>query len=260
MKPLIRLSQGQLNLLETCPAHFQEVFLDQRGTPLDPLKLENSEWGSHFHQLMQQKELNLPIDHILIEDAQLYRSLEALINASPELFNSAQDAWREAEHHRTLQIDNYLLTVVYDLLIAKENQAQIIDWKTYLKPADPEILQQNWQTRLYLYVLAQSSDYVPEQLSMTYWFVKLPTQPQKITIPYNQQLHQQTETDLTNLLTNLTQWLEAYTQDRIPFPHHHHLAENCPFAKNAFTSADSLEPMLSTDWQMVIDSIEEISL
>jgi hypothetical protein len=260
MKPLIRLSQGQLNILESCPAYFQEIFLDQRGTPLDPIKLENTEWGSHFHQLMQQKELNLPIDYILTEDPQLHRSLEALMNASPELFNSSQDVWREAEHHRTLQIDHYLLTVVYDLLIAQKDHAQIIDWKTYLKPKEPKVLQQNWQTRLYLYVLAESSNYPPEQLSMTYWFVKLPTQPQKFTISYNQQLHQQTKADLTDLLNNLTQWLYVYNEDRIPFPHHHP-AENCPFAKNTIISdSDSSEPILSADWQTMIDSIEEIPL
>jgi hypothetical protein len=51
----------------------------------------------------------------------------------------------------------------------------------------PDKLAKNWQTRLYLYVLAETSAYPPDSLSMTYWFVQLPRSPEQITFNYNQQ-------------------------------------------------------------------------
>jgi hypothetical protein len=260
---LIRLSQTQLNLLETCPPRFEQIFLDQLGNPLDPQQREKGEWGSRFHQLMQQKELNLSIENILTEDSQLYNSIEALINADSVIITSLDHCFREAEHRRTLQIDNYLLTVVYDLLIAQENQAQILDWKTYLEPENSEKLANNWQTRLYLYILAETSHYLPAQLSMTYWFVKLPNQPKKLTFSYNDSLHQKTKEDLIQLLENLTQWIEDYTYKNSSFPHILDCEHKCPFSQNfssSFNVFDSQKEILQSDWQGMLETIEEISL
>jgi hypothetical protein len=53
-----------------------------------------------------------------------------------------------------------------------DDLAQILDWKTYPKPQNRRWVEQNWQTLLYPYVLAETSDYLPEQISMTYWFVQ----------------------------------------------------------------------------------------
>ncbi len=263
MKSLIHLSQGQLTLLENCPPRFQQIFLDQLGTPLDPKVIETSDWGSRFHQLMQQKELNLSVENVLTQDQQMFNSLEALINANPDIINPVKDTWREAEHRRTLPIDNYLLTVIYDLLIAEKDQAQILDWKTYLQPTNTQKLQGNWQTRLYLYVLAETSEYLPENLTMTYWFVKLPREPQKVTFNYNQELHEQTKQYLTKLLANFTQWLDNYYYNNIDFPHIKDCETKCEFYKRFKSSVASIsnhETILNTNWQNRLDQIEEIAL
>jgi hypothetical protein len=79
-------------------------------------------------------------------------------------------------------VGNYLLTVIYDLILLESDRAVIFDWKTYLKPIDADKLAKNWQTRLYLYVLAETSAYPPDSLSMTYWFVQLPRSPNKLLL------------------------------------------------------------------------------
>jgi len=190
-------------------------------------------WGSQFHLLMQQRELGLPIDSILTTETELAASLEALIKEVPELsmIQGAQ-AQRAAEHYRTLGLNNYLLSVIYDLVITQEDKAQILDWKTYLQPKHKTLLAQNWQTRLYLYILAETSDYVPEQISMTYWFVKLPKKPQSHTFQYSQQLHQQTKQDLTALLTSLDSWLLETGQ--ASFPHRPRGEFECDESKCAY--------------------------
>ncbi|NEP21702.1 PD-(D/E)XK nuclease family protein, partial [Moorena sp. SIO3I6] len=85
--PLTRLSQGQLNVLETCPRKFQHIYFDQLGTPVSPEQQERLTWGSRFHLLMQQRELGLPVTSLVEEDTQLDYWLTGLVNAAPELSN-----------------------------------------------------------------------------------------------------------------------------------------------------------------------------
>ena len=86
---------------------------------------------------------------------------------------SLTDAFSQSEHRRTLAFNDYLLTVVYDLVVCTPQQGQIFDWKTHQRRPPESWLQGDWQTRLYLYVLCETTDLKPEQLSMTYWFVRL---------------------------------------------------------------------------------------
>ena len=41
----MRLSQGQLNLLERCPRQFQHTYLEQLGSPINPEQQERQTWG-----------------------------------------------------------------------------------------------------------------------------------------------------------------------------------------------------------------------
>lgn len=226
---LYHLSQGQLNLLETCPPQFQRIYLEQLSSPISPEQQEKLAWGKRFHLLMQQRELGLPIELLLDEDEEMGRIFRSTIDAAPEILYLDRETWREAEHSRTFQFQDYLLTVIYDLLITNSVQAQIIDWKTYLQPPNTTKIEKNWQTRLYLYILAETSQYLPEQISMSYWFVKLPDRVQKLTFNYNSQKHQATHQDLTHLLTQLDNYLKDYLDNRTPFPHRKNCQETCPY-------------------------------
>jgi hypothetical protein len=260
---LIHLSQAQLNLLETCPPHFQRIYLEQLGSPLSPQQQEKQTWGSQFHLLMQQKELGLPIESLLEKDEQLQHSITSLISAVPEIWQLEQTIWREAEHSRTLNFNQYLLTAIYDLILCDHTTAQIIDWKTYLLPENRAKLAKNWQTRLYLYILAETSDYLPEKISMTYWFVKLPTEPQSLTFTYNRVQHEKTRQDLTRLLSQLDDWLERYYQEENSFPHLSNCQATCPYYQSLLASGELVkgeDKEIRKDWRLLIDEIEEVSI
>ncbi|MEA5594007.1 PD-(D/E)XK nuclease family protein [Rivularia sp. UHCC 0363] len=221
---LMRLSQGQLNLLERCPRQFQHTYLEQLRPPTKPENEEKQLQGSRFHLLMQQREMGLKIGKFLQADAndkdnqnilQLQNWMRAFAIAAPEILTQEtanSETFRESEHYRTLQVQDYLLTAIYDLLIADKQQAQIFDWKTYPKPQNKRHLEYNWQTRLYLYVLAETSNYPPENISMTYWFVQSESKPHSIEFTYSSSQHQQIKKKLNQHLDRLTQWLEAYQQ------------------------------------------------
>ncbi|MGQ4647543.1 PD-(D/E)XK nuclease family protein [Lyngbya aestuarii] len=260
--PLIPLSQGQLNLLETCPRKFQHIYLDQLGTPVSYEQQERLTWGSRFHLLMQQRELGLPVRSLVEGDALLQRWVKALVDAAPEILTPDFTAFRSAEHCRTLHCQGYLLSVVYDLLIEDERSAQILDWKTYPKPKNRKWLAKDWQTRLYLYVLGETSNYLPEQISMSYWFVKSEPRPQSFKFVYDELQHQKTAEDLTKLLTQLTRWWQDYQEKGISFPQVLVSAERCSDCSFAIRCQRTPESAVSSDQDLLLNlgDVQEVPL
>ncbi|QHV00839.1 PD-(D/E)XK nuclease family protein [Synechocystis sp. CACIAM 05] len=234
--PYFSLSQGHLQLLSVCPPQFQRRYWEQLGGLLEPQRQVKTEWGQNFHQLVQQWTLGLPLETLAAQsldpqDVSLLDSLKNLIATVPALH--LPPGQRQAEHQRTLARDDVLLTVVYDLLVLTPEQGQIFDWKTYPQPAKPEKLHHHWQTKLYLYVLAETSSYSPEQLSMTYWFVQSPEKIQHYTITYNEAQHRATERELTDLLQQFRQGLAAWHRHRTPLAHRHN-CNRCPYHDQFF--------------------------
>jgi hypothetical protein len=254
---MLRLSQRHLKILETCPRQFEYIYFDRLTLPVPPAQQSKTQLGSDFHLLMQQRELGLPIEPILERSPQLNGWMQAIVATAPELFQSDPHTWRESEHVRTLAIanadsklcDNYLLTVIYDLVILHPNRADIIDWKTYPLPKYKKDLDREWQTRLYLYLLAETSEYLPKQISFTYWFIQSSPQPKSVQICYTLKQHRQTQTDLLTLLGKLTTWLNAYRDRGEPFPQVETstgLCQKCNFAARCGREGLDLAPSIAS--------------
>jgi len=117
-----------------------------------------------------------------------------------------------------------------------------LDWKTYPRPQTARHLAENWQTRLYLYGLAETSAYEPEQLSMVYWFFQATDQdapaPQSLSFSYDRTQHDRTHQDLTTLLQQLTDWLSHYsTGESLPqLGIAHRECDRCNFFPRCFGS------------------------
>jgi PD-(D/E)XK nuclease superfamily len=255
----MRLSQGQLTLLELCPRKFQHTYLEQLASPTSPEQQERLAAGSQFHALMQQWEMELPIQAFLQEDPQLRRWFNAFVDASPQILAKAAE-FRQSEHPRILEIEGHVITVIYDLLLLSDSEAQIIDWKTYPKPRKSDRITQNWQSRLYPFVLAETSDYRPEQISMTYWFFQAQgeaAEPQSLKVKYDTKQHEEIRLDLFTLLNKLKEWSDRYTIGE-PFPQVPESAGHCidcSFALRCERWRDATTQE-TTDWR----SVEEIPL
>lgn len=221
---MLKISQTHLNLLQNCPRKFQHLYLDQLGFVVSPAEQKKMNWGKQFHLLMQQYQLGLPVDLLAPADPQMLECFHRFLARLPDDLRapapSDPNLFRAPEHERTLRLaPEYLLIVIYDLLIANSEQAQIIDWKTYRQPRSSHELAENWQTRLYLYLGVETTDYLPEQVSMTYWFVQPQGQdvPTSLTFNYNSSQHRKNQQDLQELLTQLTQWRQTYQNQGHPF-------------------------------------------
>ncbi|NEQ46819.1 MAG: PD-(D/E)XK nuclease family protein [Leptolyngbya sp. SIOISBB] len=258
----MRLSQGQLSLLEYCPRRYQHTILESLSVPASPELLTAQQWGDRFHLLMQQREMGLPIDPVLEADTELQTCLSQLQAQAPQLFDTTGEIFRQSEHERSLTFQDYWLTGVYDLLRLWRDRAEIVDWKTYLKPQKQQHLQRDWQTRLYLYMLAETTDYPPDALAMTYWFVRVespdtPTPaPQQVRIGYSAAAHRQTQKDLERLTQKLTDFLAM----GLPFPQlpvGSDQCANCPFAVRC-QRGFAQETVVST--LPSLDEIEEVPI
>jgi hypothetical protein len=258
-----RISQQHLNLLEVCPRKFQHTFLDRLNSPISPEKQRSMESGIRFHLLMQQRELGLDIQPLLQADPQVRQWFDDFVRVAPEKLQpdplSPNPRVRQAESERAQPFLDYLLVGRYDLLVADNHCAQILDWKTYPRPQDPKRLETNWQTRLYLYLLVETSDYPPEAVSMTYWFVRSRhgEEPQCWQFSYSQQQHEQTRRDLNRLLSFLGEAIQNYQQG-MPFEQVEEskgYCTHCAFNVRCQRDRDSPPPALSD-----LETIREIPL
>jgi hypothetical protein len=218
----LRLSQGLLNLLSTCPRKFQHLYIEQLGSYTLPDQQARMTEGSHFHALLQQWQMGLPVATLASSDRQLEQWFTAFVQAAPEILGTDAAAVQCSEQSRTMAFEDYLLTVVYDFVILTPQSGQILDWKTYARPEQPQRLRQNWQTRLYPFVLVETSRYEPEAVNLVYWFFQSPGSAaagavQQLRIAHDRRLHEQTRRDLSQLLRQLSRWLALYQQGE-PFP------------------------------------------
>jgi PD-(D/E)XK nuclease superfamily len=253
----MRLSQGHLSLLETCPRQFQHQILEQLSLSNLDLDLDDRlRAGSEFHQIMQQRSLQLPIEVLLATDAQLTTWFRAFETAEPALFTQSRPTdFAESEQVRTLTKLGYTLVVVYDCVILDPEFALILDWKTYGKPHQTQALLESWQSRLYPYVLSQTSHYAADHIEMRYWFFQPDGTAQPLRLPYSRDQAEATDRRLTDLLTQLTHWLKAYTEEATPFPQTDRLetCDRCPHAIRCGRSTDRAEPEsgLAIGWEQI---------
>ncbi|MBE9076721.1 PD-(D/E)XK nuclease family protein [Romeria aff. gracilis LEGE 07310] len=266
MPPLLPLSQGQLTLFEACARKYQYIYQDGLTVPIGPEQQARTDWGSQFHQLMQQQELGLPVEPLVTADPELRASFSTLQQAAPDLFTPpAEGVFRQSEHRRTLVFKHYLLTAIYDRLILSPERAEIIDWKTHLTPPPRSRLQQDWQLRLYLYVLAETTQLPPEQISMTYWFVRQrdsqtrELSPSSHRFSYDRRRHRQTEQDLTQL----TEQLDQLRLQAEPFPkvaRSKGLCKTCTFCMRCDRLDQPLDLTFQAACQLTPETVAEIAL
>ncbi|MEO0539355.1 MAG: PD-(D/E)XK nuclease family protein [Cyanobacteria bacterium P01_A01_bin.105] len=261
--PTPSLTQTHLTLLETCPRKFQHIFISGVSPPPDPDLQASATWGNQFHLLMQQQALSLPITVMEPVDEAMTTCLRQLRQVSPELFEAPPGWQHHSETQRTLAFNGYLLTVIYDLLRLGAAQAQIVDWKTYQQTPKREWIENDWQTRLYLFVLAETSGLPPDQLSMTYWFVRGKNAdspaPERHRFGYSLVQHEQTRTDLQRLTAGLTQLMESGTD----FPQIDAAAgkcDRCPFVHRCGRSEAALQAGVPVALDLDIDTFSEVPL
>ncbi|MGK7892062.1 MAG: PD-(D/E)XK nuclease family protein [Leptolyngbyaceae cyanobacterium] len=280
---LRQISQSHLTLLDYCPRKFQHLYLEQLGSPASLQEQAALQRGSDLHHLMQQQELQLllRVDPLPSswppETVRLYQMAHRLATAIPS--PNAATRFRQSEYRVHYELEGMLLTVVYDLLVLTETHAYIFDWKTYSRPPKQADLAAQWQTKLYPFVLAATSDYAPADITLSYWFVKPPVQqtdgameetwettleetdlqPACLQFEYGDRLHDQIHHTLGQTISRLKQWLADYDNGH-PLPQTDQSQARCPRCPFALRCGRS-HPSASGQWLNVGDiGLDEIGL
>lgn len=150
-----------------------------------------------FNLLIAQSILGLPIDKLLINYPQFKDWFEQIQEAASEI-------WTVPEHQKATYFEihyphlGYLFRTTYDLLIAKEENAQIHYW-TIANAIPSEKLLLDWYNQLDLFLLVQTLHYVPEQISLIYWFLT-PLKVIKVPIYYHRDLYNKFLKTLSDLV------------------------------------------------------------
>ncbi len=247
---MLNLTFNELHLLSTNPQQFQQMHLESWGLPPTSEIKQRQDTGSQFHLLMRQKLMGLPVEPILETYPQMRRWLTFLQKAAPEIFTEELSIGKEWDYSRTLMCEGHLLKVVYNLLLTDSSHAQIIEWTTSALPPIT-LLEKDWKTRLYLYVLAETTDYPPSSISMTYWFVQSEIEPIALRLDYDEALHALSKIQLTALLNQLNSWMKKYQE----------LGERFPSNKGFYTgNTNNFHYFESKTVATSFEDVEEISI
>ncbi len=218
LPPLV-LSRARIKSFLACPRQFQLRLLERRPWPRRPLSADQEARlakGQAFHQIVQRYFARLDTA-VPPHDADVNRWWQAFQRCPPPI--PAGDGVRLLpEMSLTILVPGFdgriLLTGRFDLLAVSDTAAHIFDWKTG-RPRPLSDLRHDWQTRLYLALLAEGGQAVrqvvpPKQITITYWYAAAPDAPR--TIAYAAAEHSRTLADLQAIaaqieaLTGRAEW------------------------------------------------------
>ncbi|NJM21800.1 MAG: PD-(D/E)XK nuclease family protein [Richelia sp. RM1_1_1] len=215
-KSLTHLSHHSISLIQNNPQQYLEIYLEQKKILPSPQTSYQFEIGTAFHLVMKQIQMGLPVTPLLKNYPKIKQWIKKLKLAAPYIFAPApQNTLKECEYPRNLMIKCCLLCCVYDMVIASEQEARIIEWTTAKIPFNAQTLNWHWQTRFYLYVFVETMNYQPEEVSLTYYFVKTDSIAQQFTVYYTATQHKQTQLDLLELIDKRTQLIKNYQKDKV---------------------------------------------
>lgn len=193
-----QFSQASLQDFMDCRRRFQLRYLQHVVWPAvesEPV-LENERFlqqGARFHRMIQQYLLGVPGERLvdLASDEDLGRWWENYLAFAPQLDDRAGEVVLYPEVALNASLGNHNLVAKCDLVVVgREGQATIYDWKTSLKRPQRRWLEGRLQTRVYLYLLVragahlnQGEAFLPEKIEMVYWFADYPSHPERF--PYS---------------------------------------------------------------------------
>lgn len=205
------LSRGKLATFLICQRRFQLrhlVNLPWPSMPLDDDVETAVTRGQQFHQLLERHFLNVDIQPAGLHDTRLRQWWHTFVEHGPSL---PQGRFLP-ELSLTVPLDGHLLIGRFDLVVVGTADgapfAHVFDWKTS-RPRPEGHLRDDWQTRLYLALLAEGGQALqpggpplpPDQIAVTYWYVSEPDAPR--TIRYNADWHTQNWAEIRQIAADI---------------------------------------------------------
>lgn len=193
-------SQNSFGIYERCPKMFEYIYIDGiSGKGLDPELKKNIEMGTNFH-ILAERYFNGMKDYFYIEDDQLLEWMDVLGEKYPENIDCRSEF--EIRQDR----DEIKLMAKYDLLVIEGDKIKIVDFKTNKKPYNIGVMEEDIQTKVYMFLLGENLKKVfpkmkIEDISMEYFQLNYPEN--KIFIEYNEKKHEKNKKILKELIVEI---------------------------------------------------------
>jgi len=204
----MRLSKNAAELARALPRQFQHTYLDQLSSPASPEQQERQTWKPLSPADARTGLANrvpcsagypvAKLDDSLCQCSTWFWPLTQIANIPRK--------WTLLHKFRIIC---WRLFMICWLQIIGKPKSRLENLSQTSKPV--LVRTELADTSLSLCV-GWNSDYQPEQISMTYWFVQSLDQPQSLKFTYNTQ-HHQTGQKLHRLLSHLTDWLQRYQEE-----------------------------------------------
>lgn len=211
-KPVLHLSQSNLQDFKDCPRRFQLKEIENIAWPtayLEPLsRLEQAtDLGNNFHQLCLQYFTGIDLDSLSqnISDPGLKIMWENFRTFAKDL----QEQDRFAEIILSTPFLSHQLIAKYDLVLkTSEGKFVIYDWKTSTKKPSRTLLSQRFQTFLYPFIFAKAGNNIfhtdqpfPGDISLNYWY-PMASDPEEI-FPYSEIQYSENFNQLTKIISEI---------------------------------------------------------
>ncbi|MGL5316591.1 MAG: PD-(D/E)XK nuclease family protein [Peptostreptococcaceae bacterium] len=203
-------SQNSINTYKSCPLKFKFKYIDRINWRQDDIGsreyYESLVVGSEFHLLCERYFSNIPIGINENTNPKFIKWMEKIKKLLP-IPSETEIYLPEYEVRYSLNGD--IITAKYDLIIIKENNIEIWDWKTENKLVDYKNAQNRMQTIVYMFL---AKEVIPklynlelsfENVSMKYYQPEFEDEP--VTIPYNEELHKSYKKRITQYIEMIKQ-------------------------------------------------------
>lgn len=145
-----RYSQNSINTYKSCPFKFKYKYIDKINWKHDDIQsreyYESLKSGSEFHLLCERYFSNIPLgvnDNTKHDFVRWIEKIKDLIPISSEYTYLP-------EYEVRLNLNKSIIQAKYDLVIIKENEIEIWDWKTENKKVDYKNAENRMQTIVYM--------------------------------------------------------------------------------------------------------------
>jgi hypothetical protein len=273
-----QFSQGSLQDYVDCRRRFLLRYVQQLSWPAvetEPM-LESERYarqGKQFHKMIQQHLNGIPAENIagMVSG----EALKVWWQSYLDFYHQADLARQGSlfpEISLSSPIESQRLVATFDLIVLqKDGNAIIYDWKTNRNRTSRTRLERRLQTRVYPYLLAKAGNFLnagnpilPENIHMVYWFAGFPDQPE--TFIYSAQAYHSDLEYLEHFVDEINGAAESQftlTDDerRCQFCIYRSLCERGIRAGSVDKVAELDEDFIETmeDIQLDIDQIGEIA-
>lgn len=196
---MLQLNANMLELLAADPQKFQQFEPQFLLTPSN--LVEEQKDIERFRLVLQQLLLRLPVELLLQADPKIANWVNQVLPIMSIPARTKQvNAWRQR------LIQGALIIAQYDLLILGDEKAIAVNWRSERNISPLGQLENSWEAQLQLFLLAETEDILPNNVSLIYCFFDSGKSPTLYQFSYKQEKHyafkQRLEMALSNLPNN----------------------------------------------------------